>query len=64
MSDKKSWKNEAISFEIQDIVRYNDGYLCVLRYSAKGTTWYTPLPAERTLVDALLKGQKLLAKIK
>ena len=58
-----SWKNEAISIEVQDIVRYNSGYLAILKFNAKGTTWYVPLPAERSTIDASLKGQKLLSKL-
>lgn len=60
---KDSWKNEAISIEVHDIVRYNTGYLAILKFNAKGTTWYVPMPAERSAIDASLKGQKLLGKL-
>lgn len=59
----KSWKSETVSIDVHDIVRYNSGYLAILRFSSKGTTWYVPLPAERSAIDASLKGQKLLNKI-
>jgi hypothetical protein len=59
----KDWKNEAVSIEVHDIIRYDAGYLAILSLSAKGTTWYIPLPAERSAIDANLKGQKLLRKI-
>lgn len=59
----KDWKNESINIEIQDIVRYNTGYLAIVKFNAKGTTWYVPLPAERSAIDASLKGQKLLNRL-
>nr|DAD80552.1 MAG TPA: hypothetical protein [Siphoviridae sp. ctYh54] len=62
MSDK-NWKNEAISIDVHDVVRYNTGYLAILKFNAKGTTWYVPLPAERSAIDASLKGQKLVQQI-
>ena len=43
MTEKKSWKNENVNFEIQDIVRYNSGYLCILKYSA-GSGEYQTVP--------------------
>lgn len=61
---KKDWKNEAISIDVHDIVRYNEGYLAILKFQAKGTQWYVPLPAERSAIDASLKGQKLLRTIR
>lgn len=60
---KNSWKNEAIAIEVHDIVRYNTGYLAILKFNAKGTTWYVPMPVERSAIDASLKGQKLLGKL-
>lgn len=60
---KESWKNEAISLELHDVVRYNSGYLAILKFNGKGTQWYVPLPAERSAIDANLKGQKLLSKL-
>lgn len=63
MAENKSWKNENINIEVQDIVRYNAGYLAILKFNAKGTTWYVPLPAERSAIDANLKGQKLLGRL-
>jgi hypothetical protein len=59
----KSWKNEAISIEVHDIIRYNTGYLGIFKFSAKGTSWYVPFPVERSAIDANLKGQKLLGKL-
>ena len=59
----RDWKNESINIEIQDIVRYNTGYLAIVKFNAKGTTWYVPLPAERSAIDASLKGQKLLSRL-
>ena len=63
MTENKSWKNENINIEIHDIVRYNAGYLAIIKFNAKGTTWYVPLPAERSAIDANLKGQKLLSRL-
>lgn len=61
--DKNSWKNEAVSMEVQDIVYYGGSYLAILKFQGKGTTWYIPVPAERSAIDASLKGQKLLRLI-
>jgi hypothetical protein len=58
-----NWKNEADNFSVVDVIRYNSGYLLIVAVSAKGTTWYLPFIAERTLVDATMRGQKLLNKI-
>ena len=60
----KQWKNEAITIELADLIRYNTGWLAILKFSAKGSVWYAPLPAERSQIDALLKGQKLLDRIR
>jgi ribosomal 30S subunit maturation factor RimM len=57
------WTNEADSFSVVDVIRYNAGYLMIVAVSAKGTTFYLPFIAERTLVDATMRGQKLLNKI-
>lgn len=62
-TDTKSWKNEAVNFEFVDCIRYNSGYLLILMVQAKGTSWFIPLIAERTRVDAIMRGQKLLDKI-
>jgi hypothetical protein len=62
MTLQKNWKNEA-SFEIAEVIRYNSGYLMIIAIQAKGTTFYTPLIAERTQYDAMMRGQKLLNKI-
>ena len=58
----KSWKNENINMELHDIIYYGSGYLGILKFQAKGTTWYAPLPLERSAIDANLKGQKMLKR--
>ena len=47
--------------KIVDIVYYNSGYLMIVSFYEKGTTWYAPIPCMRDQIGANLKGQKALS---
>lgn len=59
----KEWKNEAINIDVEDIIRYNQGYLAIMKFSAKGTQWYAPIPVYRSKIEANLAGQRMLQKM-
>jgi hypothetical protein len=44
--------------QVLDVVRYNEGWVSIFTFQAKGDTWYIAIPAERTKVEALTRGQK------
>lgn len=52
-----------MNFDVKDIVRYNEGYLAILKFFAKGTDWYLGLPAYRDQISANLAGQKMLRNL-
>lgn len=46
--------------KIVDVIRYNEGYLTIVSFEAKGTTWYAPVPCTRDQISANLDGQATL----
>ena len=48
-------------FELRDVIRYNSGWLAILSFSAKGSTWYVPVPVHRTHIDGIIQGQSMLS---
>lgn len=45
---------------VSDIVYYNEGYLLILSFELKGTTWYVPFPVHRDQISANLNGQNTI----
>lgn len=50
-------------FDVRDVIRYNEGWLAILSFFAKGTTWYVGVPCFRSQIEANLAGQKLMRMI-
>ena len=46
--------------KIVDVIRYNEGYLTIVSFESKGTTWYAPIPCTRDQISANLDGQAAL----
>lgn len=46
--------------KIVDVIRYNEGYLTIVSFESKGTTWYAPVPCTRDQISANLDGQATL----
>jgi hypothetical protein len=47
--------------ELVDIIRYDSGFLMIVKFRYRDTTWYAPVPCTRAQIDANLQGQKALS---
>jgi hypothetical protein len=47
--------------EIVDIIRYDTGFLMIVKFRYRDTTWYAPVPCTRAQIESNLQGQKALS---
>ena len=52
-----------MDLDVEDVVRYNEGWLALMSFYAQGTVWFLGLPAYRSQIEASIAGQKMLEKI-
>ena len=50
-------------FDVRDVIYYTKGWLAIITFYAKGTSWYLGVPCFRSQIEASLAGQKMLGML-